>query len=1410
MAPFESLLEHLRTNRLKSYQATPGDIEEHRRAELRVAGDTAGRPLIELIQNADDAMNQYSDYKENKVRIILQNNRFVIANSGDPFTDLGVEAICNLDRSPKKDRRVTIGNKGIGFKSALTWSAKPIIYSKTIDFTFDREQSAKEIGRALDEDFRPESVPLMRLPFRPIQRDNLAEKLYQEGFVTSIILQLKNEGVAKSVFDELDNFDPLTLLFLNSISDLLILTEDFKRQYRVFREKHEIIIHVDDKQESYRIFRDEKKIPDHICSSMPEDCQDLTHSVISIAIPDKPIERYYELFSNFPTSERCPFKFFIHGDFILDAGRRHLRNDAKQYNEWVIKKIAYLFENAVLPFFGKTNPTVIDFLECRSPKEMETVEKKIFDIFVEVIGSSNFLPALLNPSRLVSPHLACLARVETLNDICGLFENEIEWQERFFIEPEWSSKTRLETLIKFGCKEIKKPDFVKILGTLSRPDPGWCTDALNIILKWKEDAPPWYSSDNESARDIANSLKHQPLFLTTKFELRSLHSSIDEAPPLFLPSAEGKIISIPSFVSLDFLNPEIGKDLEKQQLQDFRKRLNELDEYGLHPFKPREIIEKAILPAIKNTEHSAKWVFDHRVDLLIFLAELEPNENKFEDTVPYPWLDDLRSQLALYVYVPAGNGDWLPAWKVYASKEWDAHDELTKVYEGSPDREFLAPPNNDIHSGISNDKWKTLYRYLGVSWEPKILPIEMPPSYITQYSFPNPHPSNVSVEDWDQYKLYFSNDNNLQDMWGWSIELKDSYILDDWERIRKDAEKCINLLRLFYKTEIFNFIAGSQKAKVKCSFRYRKVSRSYSSSCYSFLLWGIRYLDWLPSKSGKILPPKRIYLEDSEVGKNLNGIVPILQIKRPKEKELGRRFEDLLDELGIRTNWDQITIDDWRNWLNDLSEITGEISNQHVRAAQTLYRHCLEQFDVSGYTTPFSDINVLSVSSVSNYSFKKAEEVTYIDESRFDTIKMKLMDSGHALFVLELGGENRAKKAKDIFGMTLASEMVNEEVIRGEEVFVETEEWRNRFDRVSPVLFARLRKDRPERRTKDENFFRSLRLSVVKNLKKRFKLLGTGALLFEESPPACWSNSDNTIYLNPGSAERSLLSGLAEALAQRLGQMYYEAFDTILLCESDSERIDKLRKAGVPEDDILDCERMLKEELGGFQVEGVGELKGDDLEGRKTVEEEPNAVGITEGPGEVPVGEQILEASEGEFGEGFKKETGIEVTSIEQVPDMDKIDHDVHQAKIDRGPTTKKEVSKEKKDKVELAAIGWVERYEKDHNREPKDVSQYNMGYDIESSDPLTGKTRYIEVKGASGRPEKRGFTINEWRKAIELGEQYYIYYALGLGDTEGELRIINDPANKISPDEKAYDVKLSKDLADEIYPLKKKTNKVD
>lgn len=1382
----DAVLENLRNSRLKSYQSTPGDIEEHRRAELRVAGDTAGRPLIELIQNADDAMNQTSDSDNNRIKIILQNDRLLVANYGTPFTPEGVEAICNLDRSPKKDRRITIGNKGIGFKSVLSWSMKPTIYSTTFEFTFDREKSAKEITQALKEDYQTEHVPLMRLPFKPSHRDDLIDQLYQDGFVTVIILPLKNKAAAKSILGELDNFDPLTLLFLNSVSHLLIVTDDFERQYHIFREKSQTRIKVDGgKPECYKIFRNEKKIPESISSTLPEDCQDLTHSAISIAIPETPLEGYYQLFSHFPTSERCPFKFFIHGDFILDAGRKHLRGDAEEYNKWIVKEIASLFVKETMPYFGKNNPTVLDFLECRALEDMESVERQIFDAFKNLISETEFLPAMLNPSRLVSPQMAGLAKEETISDINSLFENEIEWENRFLIDPKWTTETRLKTLKKFGGKEIKKPDFVKVVGSLARPDPNWCTSALNIILKWIANAPSW-NSTHESASDIANALKKQDLFLTTKLELRSISS--DTLPPLFLPPAGGKTIEIPSFMSLDFLSSELGKGLEGAE-----------STIGLHPFLPHKIIEKAVLPAIKNAEDSDQAGTAFKKDLLIFLAQLEPSD-KFEDMDPYPWFNDLRTQLALNVCVPIENGDWLPGWKAYATEEWGAHDELIQGYEGSPDRGFLASPDDAVHSGIPAEKWKALYRYLGVSWEPKILPIEAVPEYISQDSFPNPHSTHISEEDWNQYTSYCRHNKSLSDMWRWSIKLKNSYVLDDWKNIRKNANKSINLLRLLYKTGAFDYIAGPQKEKVKCTFKYTKISQTYSASCNSFLLWGIKHLDWLPTRGGNLLPPNKIFLEDSEVGKSLKGIAPILQLKGPQDKILKRRIEDLIDEIGIKTNWGQITTEDWSNWLSELCETNTDISKEKTVIAQTLYRLCLEQCQVSENTNPFSDINVVSLSADNQHVYRKAKEVVYLDDPRFDTIKKELMNSGYSLFLVELGGENRAKKAKDLFGMTLASEMINEEVILGEEVNKETEKWQKSFEKLAPVLLSRLSMDRPASRTKDREFFRSLKLLAVTNLKKKFKLLNTEELLFEEESSVCWSSSDSTLYLNANNAERSLWSGLAESLAQRLGQTYYEAFENLLLCESDSERIGKLRKVGVSEDDVQSCEKALNEK-SSFPTDGINALKEDENKEKGPVDKKPKEEKMVEVPQE-PVGNQILGASNGEFGKEFQGTPTRGVHENETGPEVNTHGIGTDKHGVDTPP--RKPVNQEKKEKIELAAMNWVEHYEKKNKRTPKDVSQYNSGYDIESIEP-TGKKRYIEVKGAWGRPEKREVTINEWRKAIELSDNYYIYYVLGLGDKEGEIRIIKNPAKKITPDQKTFDIILPRDLANKIIPIKKK-----
>jgi hypothetical protein len=45
----------------------------------------------------------------------------------------------------------------------------------------------------------------------------------------------------------------------------------------------------------------------------------------------------------------------------------------------------------------------------------------------------------------------------------------------------------------------------------------------------------------------------------------------------------------------------------------------------------------------------------------------------------------------------------------------------------------------------------------------------------------------------------------------------------------------------------------------------------------------------------------------------------------------------------------------------------------------------------------------------------------------------------------------------------------------------------------------------------------------------------------------------------------------------------------------------------------------------------------------------------------------------------------------------------------------------------------------------------------------------------------------------------------LGLGTDEGEIRIVKDPSSRLDPEEKVFNVSISRSSADEVFPIKRK-----
>ena len=99
-----------------------------------VAGEYHGRFLIELLQNARDAFLEVPDAKDGVVRVRLTSEpALVVANQGAPLTTKVLLQSIGRFGLGTKTKGLSIGHKGIGFKSVLE---KNKIYNFSFDLDF--------------------------------------------------------------------------------------------------------------------------------------------------------------------------------------------------------------------------------------------------------------------------------------------------------------------------------------------------------------------------------------------------------------------------------------------------------------------------------------------------------------------------------------------------------------------------------------------------------------------------------------------------------------------------------------------------------------------------------------------------------------------------------------------------------------------------------------------------------------------------------------------------------------------------------------------------------------------------------------------------------------------------------------------------------------------------------------------------------------------------------------------------------------------------------------------------------------------------------------------------------------------------------------------------------------------------
>ena len=230
-AAAQSHIRQLAASQLENYRRQPAELVGHFNREMSALDGYRGRQLLELLQNADDAGVDASGCS---LLLSLSRQRLVVANTGRPFSPKGLTSLVISDCSPKQlDRNRFIGCKGLGFRSALTWTDCPLLSSGSYDVCFDRARAASVVERMASENqavaeevtsFRNAAQHLpaavMRFPDIPDPADHRlveARGFRAEGYDTVIVLPIaegaRGDGIYAEMRGQLDGLPTSSLLF---------------------------------------------------------------------------------------------------------------------------------------------------------------------------------------------------------------------------------------------------------------------------------------------------------------------------------------------------------------------------------------------------------------------------------------------------------------------------------------------------------------------------------------------------------------------------------------------------------------------------------------------------------------------------------------------------------------------------------------------------------------------------------------------------------------------------------------------------------------------------------------------------------------------------------------------------------------------------------------------------------------------------------------------------------------------------------------------------------------------------------------------------------------------------------------------------------------------------------------------
>lgn len=578
--------------------------------------------LLELIQNADDALKDTDEKNPRKLIFTLKQDHLIIQNSGKPFDANDVHDLSSVGDSHKGFDQ--IGHFGIGFKSVFRVCNYPEVYSGGFSFRYNATDETWIVPEWFDA---------------PTEEYNNVPAT----FVLSLKEPNRHFELIKSQINQLD---PRVLLFLNHLrciesNGITLVREDLNNG--------NCLLTHNGKKSLWRIYQAELKVPsllrEELCKLRGEKASRKKKEKIAIAIrltedgKSIDLQRKGRIFAFLPTRHDLNFPVDIHADFEVNAERTALVDPERGWNRWLFSKawtpFLKLFKDCkegmlnIAEFYGifPTNEDLKNLSE-----EIKLALRLMKSKIDSCIDGYKTVPTTDN--QWYRPEEVVLADTEFVNlfhDSLPLNEDEKPLHYALTELPDRSKKF-LGDHVQF----LKEKYVISVLRRLG---------GQNRSLDWHEHLLIWLASFKDNLKwdkeSFFEELKNMPILPTTagvivasqNGELRVFRLPKDEkSVPIELFEKQCRFLDVTFAEKVDEL-----KDTEGHSQWPVRELLKKLSP----DISPQKLYDDFISPIFKEEKWSSvneerllkltKFVKDHSSSIKKLDIKLKSLSGKFVD-----------------------------------------------------------------------------------------------------------------------------------------------------------------------------------------------------------------------------------------------------------------------------------------------------------------------------------------------------------------------------------------------------------------------------------------------------------------------------------------------------------------------------------------------------------------------------------------------------------------------------------------------------------------------------------------------------------------------------------------------------------------------------------------------------------